>query len=85
MKKILVLTFALALSAGFASAQITIEARSSVDTEERGVAVLRGQRGGRDESWGGSWSGPDSEGEQAYFRVGALAWVNDQSDDSDQV
>jgi hypothetical protein len=63
------------------NAVITIEARSSVDNDDRGVAVLRGQRGGRDESWGGSWTGLDGEGRQAYLRLGQLAWLNDGSDD----
>ncbi len=63
------------------NADITIEATSSVDTVERGSAVLAGQRGGRDESWGGSWDGPDGSGQQAYLRSGGLAWINDSSDD----
>lgn len=63
------------------NAVITIEAKSSLDTEDRGTAVLKGKRGGRDESWGGSWTGPDGQGQQAYLRVGPLAWLNDQSDD----
>ena len=63
------------------NALITIEATSRVDTIERGRAVLEGQRGGRDESWGGSWEGPDGSGQEAYLRVGPLAWINDGSDD----
>ena len=63
------------------NAVITIEASSSVDTIERGQAVLRGQRGGRDESWGGAWDGPDGSGELAYLRSGPQAWRNDESDD----
>ena len=63
------------------NAIITIEATSSVDTIERGRALLRGQRGGRDESWGGDWSGADGSGEQAYLRSGPRAWLNDDSDD----
>jgi len=62
-------------------AVITIEAKSSLDNVDRGTAVLKGQRGGRGESWGGSWEGVDHEGQQAYLRVGPLAWLNDQSDD----
>ena len=63
------------------NATITIVARSSEDNEERGVAVLEGQRGGIDEVWGGSWRGPDGNGEAAYLRVGPLAWLNRSSDD----
>jgi hypothetical protein len=63
-------------------AVITIEAVSRVDTIERGSAVLEGQRGGLDESWGGSWAGPDGSGQQAYLRAGALAWINDLDDDA---
>ena len=64
-----------------ASAQILITATSTLDNVERGTAVLEGQRGGRDESWGGSWDGPHGTGQQAYLWVGPLAWLNDQSDD----
>ncbi len=64
-----------------ADARIVITAKSSLDNSDRGTAVLEGRRGGADESWGGSWSGPDGEGQQAYLRIGPLAWVNDQSDD----
>ncbi len=63
------------------NAVVTIEARSSVDTEDRGSAVLTGKRGGRDESWGGSWAGPDGAGQLAYLRIGPLGWLNDSSDD----
>lgn len=63
------------------NADITIEATSSIDTVARGSAVLEGQRGDRDESWGGSWDGPDGSGRQAYLRSGRLAWINDSSDD----
>ena len=63
------------------NARVVIRARSSLDNNERGTAVLEGRRGGVEESWGGSWSGPDGEGRQAYVRVGPLGWVNDQSDD----
>lgn len=63
------------------NAVITIEARSSVDNEDRGSAILSGRRGGRDETWGGSWRGPDGSGQQAYLRVGPLGWLNDSSDD----
>ena len=62
-------------------ARIRIEAKSAVDTFDRGRAVLEGQRGQLDESWGGSWEGPDGSGQQAYLRVGDDAWVNDTSDD----
>jgi hypothetical protein len=64
-----------------ADAQITITAKSRVDTVDRGTAVLEGRRSGGDESWGGSWSGPDGSGQQAYLRVGPQAWINDQDDD----
>ena len=63
------------------NAVITIEAKSSIDDIDRGTALLQGQRGGLDEAWGGSWTGPDGAGQQAYLRVGRLAWLNDQSDD----
>jgi hypothetical protein len=63
------------------TATITIEAKSAVDTFERGSAVLEGHRDGEDESWGGSWDGPDGSGRQAYLRVGPRAWRNDRSDD----
>ncbi len=62
-------------------AHIRITATSGLDLQDRGQAVLEGQRGGIDESWGGSWAGPDGEGQQAYLRVGPLAWLNDDSDD----
>lgn len=64
-----------------ANASVTIEATSSVDAFERGTAVLEGRRGGEDESWGGSWDGPDGSGRQAYLRVGPRAWFNERSDD----
>ncbi len=64
-----------------ANAVVTIEAKSSLDNVERGRARLEGQRGGQDESWGGSWSGPDGAGVGAYLRTGPLAWLTDQSDD----
>ncbi len=64
-----------------ANAVVTIEAKSSLDNEDRGWALLEGQRGGRDESWGGSWGGPDGSGQEAYLRVGRLAWLNESSDD----
>ena len=64
-----------------ANAHIVIEAKSSLDNADRGRARLEGQRGGQDESWGGSWDGPDGSGQQAYLRVGPLAWLNDHSDD----
>jgi hypothetical protein len=63
------------------NARVRIEAKSAVDTFDRGTAVLVGQRGGLDESWGGSWQGPDGSGQKAYLRVGSDAWVNDASDD----
>jgi hypothetical protein len=63
------------------SALLRIEAKSAVDTFDRGTAVLEGQRDGLDESWGGSWAGPDGSGQQAYLRVGRDAWINDTSDD----
>ncbi|MEX1296890.1 MAG: hypothetical protein AB1Z67_12055 [Candidatus Limnocylindrales bacterium] len=63
------------------SARVRIEATSAVDTFDRGTAVLEGQRDELDESWGGSWAGPDGSGQQAYLRVGRRAWVNDTSDD----
>ena len=63
------------------SAVNTIEARSSLDDQERGRAVLSGQRRGIDEAWSGSWSGPDGEGKTAYLRIGRQAWLNDSSDE----
>ncbi len=62
-------------------ATVTIEAKSAVDTFDRGFAVLDGQRHDQDESWGGSWDGPDGSGVQAYRRLGEEAWLNDESDD----
>ena len=43
-------------------AVVTIRATSSLDDVVRGEALLRGQRRGIDESWSGSWSGPDGSG-----------------------
>jgi hypothetical protein len=63
------------------NAEVVITARSSIDTIERGTAVLEGRRGGIDESWGGSWSRPEGDGRQAYLRVGGRGWLNDGSDD----
>lgn len=63
------------------TARIRIEAKSAVDTFDRGTAVLEGQRDDLDESWGGSWDSPDGSGQQAYLRVGEHAWLNDTSDD----
>lgn len=64
-----------------ADARVSIEARSSIDGEPRGEAVLVGARSGLDERWGGSWEGPDGSGAMAYRRVGAQAWLNAGSDD----
>lgn len=58
-------------------AVITISARSSLDDEARGTALLSGERRGIDESWRGSWSGPDGEGTTAYLRIGRQAWLNE--------
>jgi hypothetical protein len=63
------------------NARILIEAKSSLDNVDRGTALLEGQRSGRDETWGGSWEGPDGNGEAAYVRLGALAWFTDKGDD----
>lgn len=60
-------------------ARITIDASSSLDDEARGRAILSGQRSGIDETWSGSWSGPDGSGRSAYLRIGGQAWVNDSS------
>jgi hypothetical protein len=65
-----------------ANAQVVIEARSSLDGEERGRALLAGMRGGIDERWGGSWEGADGEGQLAYRRVGARAWLNETNADA---
>jgi len=62
-------------------ASVSIEARSSLDDEVRGRAGLTGRRRGLDESWSGSWSGPDGEGQGAYRRIGDQAWLNEGSDD----
>jgi hypothetical protein len=62
------------------SAVITISARSSLDDEERGTALLSGERRGIDEA-GGSWSGPDGEGTTAYLRIGRQAWLNEGGDE----
>jgi hypothetical protein len=63
------------------NAVVTITAFSSVDNEPRGEARLDGRRGGHDESWGGSWSGPGGSGRIAYRRVARQAWFNPDSDD----
>lgn len=63
------------------NATVSIEATSSIDNVERGSARLVGQRGGVDESWGGSWDDPAGSGQMAYLRVGRLAWLNETSDD----
>jgi hypothetical protein len=62
-------------------AVIVIEATSSIDNAERGSALLVGRRSGSDESWGGSWDGPDGRGQRAYLRIGPQGWLNDGSDD----
>jgi hypothetical protein len=62
-------------------ARVTIEARSSLDERTRGRATLSGQRVGIDETWSGTWSGPDGEGRSAYLRIGREAWLNDGSAD----
>jgi hypothetical protein len=62
-------------------AQVTIRADSNLDDEVRGRAVLSGQRRGIDESWSGSWSGPDGTGRTAYLRIGNQAWLNDATGD----
>jgi len=63
------------------NAEISIAAKSSLDNQDRGRAVLTGQRGGDDEIWGGSWEGPDGAGQAAYLRIGRQAWANDSTDD----
>jgi hypothetical protein len=63
------------------SARVVIRAKSSLDNTDRGTAILEGRRDGLDESWGGSWEGVDGSGQQAYLRVGRLAWLNDTTDD----
>jgi hypothetical protein len=63
------------------NARISLEASSSIDDEERGHARLTGRRSGQDESWGGSWDGPDGSGRLGYVRVGQRAWLNTASDD----
>ena len=60
---------------------VSIVARSSIDNEPRGEALLDGRRGGDDESWGGSWVDPAGNGALAYRRVGSRAWINRGSDD----
>ena len=62
-------------------ARVVITAESSLDNAKRGSAVLDGRRSGSDESWGGSWDGPDGSGRQAYLRVGRRAWLNGDTDD----
>lgn len=64
-------------------AVVTIDAVSRAGGIERGRARLQGKRDGADEAWGGSWSGPDGEGQQAYLRIGAEAWLNEDADDPD--
>ena len=63
------------------SATVSLEATSSLDNEVRGRARIDGQRRGLDESWGGSWDGPDGSGQLAYRRLGERAWLNPSSDD----
>ncbi len=62
-------------------ALVTIRATSSLDDVVRGQALLTGQRRGIDESWSGSWSGPDGSGRTAYLRFGRQAWLNDGTRD----
>jgi hypothetical protein len=62
-------------------ARVTIRATSTLDDDERGSAVLTGRRAGIDETWSGSWSGPDGRGLAAYLRIGPRAWLNDASGD----
>ncbi|MFO7531150.1 MAG: hypothetical protein R6W93_01725 [Candidatus Limnocylindrales bacterium] len=63
------------------NARISLEASSSIDDEDRGGARLIGRRSGQDESWSGSWDGPDGSGRLGYVRVGQRAWLNAASDD----
>ena len=63
-------------------AVVTVRATSSLDDEVRGRALLTGRRRGNDESWGGSWSGPDGAGRTAYLRVGRLAWLNESTEET---
>jgi hypothetical protein len=63
------------------NARVDLEASSSIDGEERGSARLIGRRSAQDESWGGSWDGPDGSGRLGYVRVGQRAWLNTASDD----
>jgi hypothetical protein len=60
---------------------VTIRATSTLDDEERGSAVLAGRRAGIDETWSGSWGGPDGRGLAAYLRIGPRAWLNDETGD----
>lgn len=60
---------------------VTIWATSSLDDVVRGEALLSGQRRGIDESWSGSWSGPDGSGRTAYLRLGRQAWLNADTPD----
>jgi hypothetical protein len=64
-------------------ADVTIDAVSKAGGIERGQARLQGRRDGNDEAWGGSWSGPDGAGQQAYLRIGSDAWLNVDGDDPD--
>jgi hypothetical protein len=57
------------------NATVTVAARSSLDDEARGEAMLSGARRAQDESWSGSWSGPDGSGQASYLRLGTQAWV----------
>ena len=56
------------------NAAVTISARSILDDDPRGSALLEGSRRGRDEAWSGTWSGPDGDGQSSYLRLGDQAW-----------
>jgi hypothetical protein len=60
-----------------ANASVTIRASSRLDDEVRGRALLTGQRRGIDESWEGSWIGPDGAGQTRYLRLGRQAWLRE--------
>jgi hypothetical protein len=73
--------------------RVAMSGRLLADDQIVAEAGLQGQRAGRDEVWGGRWSGVPvsavapgtgvAEGRIAYRRVGSQAWLNESTDDPD--